>query len=148
MQDIKASFEWIWVGYSGCFLGRPQIASAVPRGSSPSHPRPPPQSWGAFLGNKASLVSRNARSCQVCGSWHGLPFEAGAGGLSSPCGPQLSGRRASYMVLTGLVCVRQRRAALLDSVRALHEPAPDPETLQSNLGGRKQVRFLFLLVRR
>lgn len=45
------------------------------------------------------------------------------------------------MVLAGLVCVRQWRAALLDSVCALCEPALGPETLQPNLGGRKEVKI-------
>lgn len=41
------------------------------------------------------------------------------------------------MVLTGLVCVRQRHAALSGAAHALHEPASHPETLQPNLRGEK-----------
>lgn len=38
-------------------------------------------------------------------------------------------------------CVRQWHTALLDSVCALCEPALGRETLQPNLGGRKEVKI-------
>lgn len=71
MQQIKASFEWSWVGYPGWVPGCPRIAPAIPRGSFPHLPLYT-LLWSAFVSNKASGVGaagllalcRNAPCCQ------------------------------------------------------------------------------------